>query len=230
MVERVREDEAIRDDVIDELEWDPAISEPTQIGVAVSNGVVTLTGTTRTYPEKFAAERAARRVFGVKAVANDIQVKLPTERMRTDTDIAAAAVRALEWDTTVPHERIKVTVRDGWVTLEGNVDWRYQRENAEADVRNLEGVKGVSNQITVAAPRVSPEEIKERIQQALRRSAQVDAQRIRVETLDGKLILSGTVRSWAEREEAEAAAWSTRGVSEVENRITVSPSLQVEGY
>ena len=230
MAEQVREDEAIRDDVLDELEWDPAISEPTQIGVAVSNGVVTLTGITRTFPEKFAAERAARRVFGVRAVANDIQVKLPTERMRTDTDIAAAAVRALEWDTTVPHERIKVTVRDGWVTLEGNVDWRYQRENAEADVRNLEGVKGVSNQITVAAPQVSPEEIKARIQQALQRSAQVDAQRIRVETLDGKLILSGTVRSWAEREEAEAAAWSTRGVSEVENRITVSPSLQVEGY
>jgi len=221
--QQLLDDEEIRRRVLDELEFDPAIEEPTHIGVAADNGVVTLTGTVSSYPAKFAAERAARRVLGVRAVANDIEVKLPFERTRTDTDIATAAVNALEWDTVVPSDRIKVTVRDGFVTLEGNVDWYYQKEAAERDVRNLQGVRGVANLITVAAPKVSPEEVKAKIAQALERSAELDARKIKVEAYDGRLVLSGTVRSWAERQEAEAVAWATRGVSQVENRIIVSP-------
>jgi len=219
----VREDEAIRDDVIAELESDPEIPEPARIGVAVRNGVVTLTGSVSSYPQRFAAERAARRVDGVKAVANDIEVKVPTAAIRSDADIAAAAVNALRWDVQVPDERIQVTVRDGWVTLEGDVDYWYQKQAAERDVRNLQGVKGVINNIRVVAPRISPAEVKAKIEQALERSAELDAKHINVETYDGRLVLTGKVRSLAEKEEAEAAAWSTRGVSEVENRIVVSP-------
>jgi len=223
MSERVRTDEEIRDDVLDELEWDPAIPDASQIGVAVENGVVTLSGVVDSYPVKRAAEEAARRVEGVRAIANDIEVRVPSEGIRSDTDIAAAAVNALEWDSQVPSERIKVVVRNGWVTLEGTVDWHYQKEAAERDVRNLQGVVGVTNLIKVAAPQISPEEVKARIQRALERSAQLEAQRINVEVQDGKLILTGRVRSMAERDQVEAAAWSTKGVSEVENRIVVSP-------
>ena len=145
----LREDEAIREDVMAELESDPEVREPARIGVAVQNGVVTLTGSVSSYPEKFAAEKAARRVDGVKAVANDIEVKLPTAGIRSDSDIAAAAVNALRWDVQVPDERIQVTVRDGWVTLEGDVEYWYQKQAAERDVRSLQGVKGVVNLIKV---------------------------------------------------------------------------------
>lgn len=219
----LREDEAIRDDVIAELESDPQVREPARIGVSVHNGVVTLAGSVSSYPEKQAAERAARRVDGVKAVANDIEVKLPTAGIRSDADIAAAAVNALRWDVQVPDERIQVTVREGWVTLEGDVDYWYQKQAAERDVRGLQGVRGVINNIKVMAPRVSPAEVKAKIEKALERSAELDAKRINVETYDGTLVLTGKVRSLAEKEEAEAVAWSTRGVSQVENRIVVSP-------
>jgi osmotically-inducible protein OsmY len=223
MAERVRTDEEIRDDVLDELEWDPAIPEASQIGVAVDNGVVTLSGVVDSYPVKRAAEEAARRVEGVRAIANDIEVRVPSAGVRSDTDIAAAATNALEWDSQVPSDRIKVVVRNGWVTLEGTVDWHYQKEAAERDVRNLQGVRGVTNLIKVAAPQISPAEVKARIERALERSAQLEAQRINVQVEDGKLILTGRVRSMAERDQVEAAAWSTKGVSEVENRIVVSP-------
>jgi len=219
----LREDEAIRDDVIAELEAEPEIPEPARIGVAVRNGVVTLTGSVPSYPQRFAAERAARRVDGVKAVANDIEVKLPTAGIRSDSDIAAAAVNALRWDVQVPDERIQVTVHEGWVTLEGTVDYWYQKQAAERDIRSLQGVRGVINNIKVIAPHISPAEVKAKIEQSLERSAELDAKRINVETRDGTLVLTGKVRSLAEKEEAEAAAWSTRGVSEVENRIIVSP-------
>jgi len=223
MAERIRTDEAIRDDVLDELEWEPAIPEASQIGVAVDNGVVTLTGVVDSYPIRRAAEEAARRIEGVRAIANDIEVRIPSAGVRSDTDIAAAAVNALRWDTQVPSERIKVVVRNGWVTLKGTVDWYHQKQAAERDVRNLQGVTGVTNLIQVASPRVSPPEVKAKIERAFERSAQLEAQRISVEVHDGRLVLTGRVRSMAERDQAEAVAWSTKGVSEVENRITVSP-------
>jgi len=217
-------DEEIQRRVLDELKWDPEV-EPTDVGVAVKNGIVTLTGTVASYAMKFAAERAAKRVDGVKAVANDIQVKLPFEKTRTDTDIAEAAVNALKWDVEVPADRIKVTVHNGWVTLEGDVEWNFEREAAERDVRYLTGVKGVTNLIKVVGLRLkpTPSEVKTRIEDALTRSAELDAQRIQVDVKDGKVILRGSVRSWAEREEAEDAAWSAPGVTDVEDQIVVAP-------
>jgi osmotically-inducible protein OsmY len=214
-------DRELQHRVLQELEWEPKVRS-TDIGVAADSGVVTLSGFVNRYHEKLDAEYAAKRVSGVKAVANDLEVKLSTESERPDPDIARAAVQSLEALDTVPHERIQITVRDGWITLEGEVEWQHQKAAADAAVRYLAGVKGISNLIHVT-PRVSVTEVKEQIEEALRRSAVLDAQRIQVGTTNSTVVLRGDVPTWTEREEAEAAAWRAPGVTKVDNHIVVLP-------
>ncbi|HEU4649257.1 MAG TPA: BON domain-containing protein, partial [Gemmatimonadales bacterium] len=176
------------------------------------------------YADKWKAERAAARVKGVRAVANDLEVKLPTSSQRPDPELARAVADALKWNVLVPHERIKVAVDHGWVTLEGDVDWFYQKEEAEKTVRMLTGVKGITNLITVYEQPV-PSDVKQRIRDALERAAAIDADRVNVEVDGHKVILRGTVASFAEAHEAEQAARSAPGVTEVDNRLVVDPSV-----
>ena len=215
-----RTDEQIQQEVLAELKYEPRVT-PNEVGVVVKNGVVTLTGWVDSYTKRWAAEEAAQRVRGVKAVANDIEVRLPGSSERTDADIAAAAIQALQVDAVLPVDKIDVTVSKGWVTLKGEVEWQYQKEDAERVVRRLTGVKGVVNSITVK-PRLTPSELKEKIEKALVRSAETDAERIQVEVQGSKVILRGIVRAWAEKQEAERAAWAAPGVTAVENRIQIS--------
>ena len=217
----MKSDEELERDVRDELKWDPVL-DAEDIAVSVKNGVVTLAGFTRSYSDRLEAEAAAKRVAGVKAVANDIEVRLPAIDQRPDPDIARDAVAALKTELPISYDRIKVVVRDGWVTLEGAVEWQYQKTSAETAVRRVKGVKGVTNVIAVK-PKVEPSELQRKIIDAFRRNAEVDANRITVEANGSEVILKGTVRSWIEREEAERVAWSAPGITHVEDRIVVSP-------
>ncbi len=220
MTVSTRTDEDIQADVLDELKWDMRV-RPNEIGVVVKDGVVTLTGWVDSYLKKLAAEEAAHRVPGVKAVANDIEVRLPGSAERTDADLAAAVLNALKWDAAIPADKLDVTVSRGWVTLKGEIDYAFQKRDAERAVERLAGVKGVTNLIVVK-PRVAPGDLKQQIEKALVRNAETDAQRITVEVQGSKVILRGTVRSYVEKKAAEEAAWSAPGITEVDNRIVIS--------
>lgn len=209
----------LKNDVIAELEWDPEI-DASKIGVAVDDGVVTLTGHVRSYADKWNAEKIVKRVHGVKGVANDVAVGLAAGDQRDDTKIAQSALNALAWHFSVPKDRIIVSVTNGFLRLEGQVEWNYQKRAAEDAVRHLRGIKGVSNEITLK-PHVKVADVKDKIEAALRRNAEFDAQKIIVETSDGAVTLRGNVRSWVEREDAVNAAWAAPGVTKVVDRIAI---------
>jgi osmotically-inducible protein OsmY len=218
--------EQLQSHVVDELAWDPKV-DSSNIAVTVSTeGVITLKGSVRNYPERRAAETAVKRVQGVRGLANDLAVMLPPKYTRDDSAIAGAAANALKWTTSIPEGKVKVTVSNGWVTLDGEVEWQFQKQTAFNVVRDLLGVKGVTNDIRVK-PMVRPAEVKQKIEDAFKRSAEIDADHVRVEAIGGSVTLRGTVRSWAERREAENAAWSAPGVTEVKDLLGVQEAAYV---
>ena len=219
----MRSDMDIQKDIVAELKWDPSLRDD-DVAVSVRDGVVTLAGFVDSFSDKWKAERIAGQVKGVKAIANDVEVRLPSSSARTDPEIARAVLENLKWNVNVPDDRIKVKVSNGWVTLEGDVDWYYQKEAAENAVRDTVGVKGVTNMISIRS-RPSPSGLKERIREALQRGAIFDADRITVEVEGTKAILRGTVRSYVEMRDAERAVRAAPGITEVEYRLTVDPTV-----
>ena len=217
----MRKDSELQHDVIEELEWEPSL-DAAKIGVAADHGVVVLTGRVPNYSAKWQAERAVKRVAGVEGVANDIEVDRLEIAAPDDADIAQRALSALDWNVSVPKGKVQVTISDGWLTLGGQVEWFYQKRAAEDAVRDLLGVRGLTNNIVVK-PRVRAAEVKEKIEAALRRSAELDGQKIVVEATAGKVVLRGTVRSWAEHEDALTAAWSAPGVTGVDDHLSIRP-------
>jgi osmotically-inducible protein OsmY len=213
-------DEDLRQRVSDELEFAPTVNA-TKIGVAVDHGVVTLTGHVNSYAEKIAAERAVQRVKGVRGVAQEIEVRYPSERKNRDDEIAERAAQIFDWDTTIPSGKVTVKVEKGWVSLGGEVEWQFQRMGAETAVRKLSGVIGVTNQITIG-PRIDATNVKHRIEDALKRNAELEADGIQVAVTGGKVTLEGKVRAWHERGVAERAAWAAPGVITVEDRLTIA--------
>lgn len=216
----MKSDMQLHKDIVEELRWDPRVNEA-EIAVGVKGGVVTLTGAVETYAQKYAADRVVERVAGVRAIAENLHVRVPGTLVKSDTEIAHSAINALTWDIEVPQDQVKVTVAGGWITLKGEVAWNYQKTAAERAVRYLTGVKGISNLIEVK-PKASAAEVKTKIEAALKRTAEIDAKAITVEAKDGKVILKGRVRSWTERNDAERAAWAAPGVKEVDDQLSVT--------
>jgi osmotically-inducible protein OsmY len=214
-------DKQLQQRVVDALQWEPSIRD-NDIAVAVKDGVVTLGGFVDSFAEKVRAEQIVERMAGVMVVADALKVQVPVGNQRSDAEIAHEVVRAFRWNIQVPDDRIKAKVENGWVTLEGDVNWYYQSAAAERAIRYLMGVRGVSNLLRIKPPKVSTFEVGQKIKDALRRNAELDAERITVEAHDGTVTLKGSVRSYAERRDAEYAAWSAPGVTSVDDRITVN--------
>lgn len=211
----------LKEEVLNALDWEPSI-DAGEIDVAVEENIVTLRGRVGSYAQKRAAERVTLGVYGVKGVANDLEVVLAPVYERTDTDIAQAALEALKWNAVVPRDRVTVTVSNGWVTLNGALDWQYQKDAADRTVSNLAGVTSVTNDIVIQR-RVSTTDVQSKIEEAFRRSAEIDARRINVSAQNGQVTLTGNVHSWTERQEATRAAWAAPGVTQVTDRLTVVP-------
>jgi len=215
------DDTELRRRVLAELDWEPTV-DTSAIGVAAKDGVVTLSGSVTSYAQKKNAERATKRVSGVMAVAEDLAIRLPGIAERGDTDIAQSVLSTLRFHVSVPCDKIQVTVEGGWLTLDGDVEWQFQKVAAENAIKYTMGIKGITNRITVK-PRVNAADVKSKIQSAFTRHAQLDSNKIKVEATDSRVVLRGSVRSWQEREDAEVAAWSAPGVSKVDNEVVVGP-------
>jgi osmotically-inducible protein OsmY len=213
-------DGSLRQDVVDELEFEPSL-DAANIGVAVASGVVTLTGHVKSYIEKVKAEEVVRHVKGVHGIAQELEVRYPSDKKTSDDEIAKRALNIIGWDTTIPADKVQVKVEKGWVTLSGQVDWYYQRDAAENAVRRLHGIKGISNLLTIQ-PRAQVSDIKNRIETALKRNAELEASNIHVSVAGNTVTLDGNVKAWTERYAAENAAWATPGVNVVDNRLHVA--------